>query len=80
LEVVETKDILKKMHIIEAEILQQAIVADKIAKNAAAVDDKLGSTGSKASEVVKFPVESEFWFDEISSYKIDVKKPCVAKR
>lgn len=79
-EVAETKDILKKMHIIEAEVLQQAVVADKIAKNAAAVDDKMGSTGSKATEVVKFPVESEFWFDEISNYKIDVKKPCVARR
>ncbi len=80
IEVSETRDILKKMHIIEAEILQQTMVADKIAKNAGTAAEKNGSTGDKGDDVLKFPNESEFWFDEISKYKIDVKKPCVSKR
>lgn len=79
-EVQETKDILKKMHIIEAEVLQQTVVAEKIAKNATAIPDKNGSTGAKGEDVLRFPVEKETWFDEISRYKIDVKKSCHAKR
>jgi tetratricopeptide (TPR) repeat protein len=79
-EVQETKDILKKMHIIEAEVIQQAVIAEKIAKNATAVDDKNGATGAKGEDVLRFPAENESWFDEISHYKIDVKKSCHAKR
>lgn len=79
-EVEETRSVLKKMHIIEAEILQQTMIADKIAKNAGTAAEKNGTTGAKGDEVVKFPNETEFWFDEISNYKIDVKKPCVSKR
>ncbi len=79
-EVEDTRNILKKMHIIEAEIIQQSMVAEKIAKNAGTAAEKNGSTGAKGEDALKFPNETEFWFDEISSYKIDVKKPCVAKR
>jgi len=79
-EVQETKDILKKMHIIEAEVIQQTVVAEKIAKNATTSEDKNGKTGAKGQDVLRFPAEKETWFDEISQYKIDVKKSCVAKR
>lgn len=79
-EVQETKDILKKMHIIEAEVIQQTVIADKIAKSATEVPDKKGTTGAKAKDVLRFPAENESWFDEISHYKVDVKKSCHAKR
>ncbi|MGZ5278399.1 MAG: tetratricopeptide repeat protein [Pseudobdellovibrionaceae bacterium] len=79
-EVQETKEILKKMHIIEAEVLQQTAVAEKIAKNATNVEEKKGGTGAKGPDVLRFPAEKEIWFDEISHYKIDVKKSCHAKR
>ncbi len=79
-EVQETKDILKKMHIIEAEVIQQTVIADKLAKNATEVPDKIGTTGSKSQDVLRFPADSETWFDEISHYKVDVKKSCHAKR
>jgi hypothetical protein len=79
-EVSETKEILKKMHIIEAEVIQQTVIADKLAKNATAIPDKKGTTGAKGDDVLRFPADSEVWFDEISHYKIDVKKSCHAKR
>lgn len=79
-EVQETRDILRKMHIIEAEVIQQASLADRIAKNATETAEKKGSTGSKSADTLRFPLENEMWFDEISNYKVDVKKACHAKR
>lgn len=79
-EVAETRDILRKMHIIEAEVIQQASLSDRIAQNAKAGDEKKGSTGAKAQDLLKFPANDELWFDEISNYKVDIKKACHAKR
>ncbi len=81
-EVFETKEILRKMHIVEAEVIQQVAMADTLAKNSASADVsvKKGSTGGKSAETLKFPADDETWFDEIGSYKVDVKKACHAKR
>lgn len=82
-EVSETKDILRKLHIVEAEVIQQVSLADKIVKSAkpSSDDKKMGVTGYKGSaEVIKFPAEEEVWFDEISRYRVDVKKACTVKR
>lgn len=73
------KDSLDKLHIVEAEVIQQISVADQIAGRAK--DDgkvKVGVTGSKSTEAVNFALEKEVWFDEIGSYKVDVKKACAA--
>ncbi len=82
-EVAETKDILRKLHIVEAEVIQQVSLADKIVKNAKPDSEakKIGVTGYKGNaEIVNFPAENEVWFDEISRYKVDVKKACTVKR
>jgi hypothetical protein len=80
-EVFETKEILRKLHIVEAEVIQQVSLADKIAKNAKCNDEKKGVTGYKdTAEALKFPAEDEVWFDEISNYRVDVKKACTVKR
>ena len=82
-EVTETKEILRKLHIVEAELIQQVSVADKIAKNAVAKpgDEKKGVTGYKGTaEAVHYPAEEEVWFDELSNYRVDVKKACTVKR
>lgn len=73
------KDNLNKLHIVEAEVIQQISIADQIASKAK--DDgkvKVGSTGSKSKDAVSFPLEKEVWFDEIGSYKVNVKKACAA--
>lgn len=80
-EVKDTKQLLQKMHIVEAEVLQQVSLADKIAKGAGGeVREMKGSTGAKTATALRFPAESETWFDEISNYKIDVRKGCQVKR
>ncbi|WP_413287510.1 tetratricopeptide repeat protein [Bdellovibrio sp. HCB337] len=80
-EVEETKEILRKLHIVEAELIQQVSIADKIAKNAKGNDSKKGVTGYKGvAETVSFPADDEVWFDELSNYRVDVKKACTVKR
>ncbi len=73
------KNNLDKLHIVEAEVISQISIADQIAGKAK--DDgkmKIGTTGSKSTDSVKFPMEKEVWFDEIGSYKVNVKKACTA--
>ena len=74
------KNNLDKLHIVEAEVISQISIADQIAGKAK--DDgstKVGTTGSKSTDAIRFPLEKEVWFDEISTYKVNVKKACVAK-
>jgi hypothetical protein len=81
MEVEETKNILNKLHIVEAEIIQQVESATKLAKMVPAGEEvKKGSTGSTAEDVLKFPFQNEFWFDELTNYKVDLKKACQAKK
>jgi tetratricopeptide (TPR) repeat protein len=77
-EVSEIKRILDKLHIVEAELVQQVDVSDTIAKNSTGIDADLkkGTTGAKKSDSLVFVADSEVWFDEISNYKVDVKKGC----
>ena len=78
-EVAEIKRILDKLHIVEAELVSQVEVSDKIIKNGTGLDSELkkGTTGSKKSDSLVFVADSnEVWFDEISNYKVDVKKGC----
>ncbi len=76
-EITEINQILQKMHIVEAEILQQVTVSQDIAATDKKLFDvKKGSTGAKDKDVLRFPASEEVWFDEISNFKIDVKKGC----
>lgn len=76
----EIKEILRKLHIVEAEVIQQVSIADRlITKSAGSVTEKPGSTGSKAKDVLKFPADKELWFDEIGNYRVNVKKACQAR-
>ncbi|MBX3022901.1 MAG: hypothetical protein KF799_14600 [Bdellovibrionales bacterium] len=66
----QIKEILRKLHIVEAEVIQQMGVTNRIAAGGA------GETGSKAKDTVKFKADGELWFDEIGNYRVDVKKAC----
>lgn len=80
-EVAHIGQILQKMHIVEAEVLQQISMAERVAKESSKkVQAKLGSTGSQAKDSLRFPYDGEIWFDEITQYRIDIKKGCQAKR
>lgn len=71
----EIQNVLKKMHIVEAEVIEQVSIADKILK--AETDKKTQKQKIVSSaDTLKFPAEGEVWFDEISFSKVDVKKGC----
>lgn len=76
-ELSEIEDALKKLHIIEAEWLQQISVQGTMIKAAQNLTEKkTGTTGSQARDKVWFPMDGELWFDEISNYKVDLEKGC----
>ncbi len=80
-EVADTHRLLQKMHIVEAEVLQQALTSQKViqaTKDSQAIEKK-GTTIAEARDQITFPADSrQVWFDEIGSYKVDVIKGCQA--
>lgn len=78
-EITEITEMLQKLHIVEAELLQQISMAGRvISASQGASSVKVGTTGSQARDKVWFPAEGETWFDEYANYKVDVKKGCSA--
>lgn len=77
-EVVEIKNILEKLHIVEAELIQSVELTDRVAKNSSGLDlgVKKGTTGSKDPKALVFQADKEIWFDELSHYRVDVKNGC----
>lgn len=77
-EVNEIAQILQKLHIVEAEVLQQIALADRVAGATATqkISEKSGSTTTDGRDKITFPGEQETWFDELSNYKVDIKKGC----
>lgn len=82
LELLEIKKVLNKMRIIEVEVIQQVQLVDRL--KASLKDEllavKAGTTGSKSEDALKFPLSKEFWFDELTNYKVDIKKGCQARK
>ncbi len=78
-EIDEIAQLLKKMHIVEAEVLQQTSLAERViqASNGKGIE-RAGSTGSKGRDLLVFPQEKEVWFDELANYRVDVKNGCQA--
>jgi hypothetical protein len=77
----ETRKIVNKMHIVETELIQQVDAAPRLIKSLGEKkpDVKKGTTGSLARDTLKFPQEKELWFDELTNYRVDVKKGCQVK-
>ena len=78
-EILEISSMLQKLHIVEAELLQQISVADRVISATQGRSTlKTGTTGGQSKDKVWFPVEGETWFDEYANYKVDIKKGCTA--
>lgn len=78
-EIDEISAMLQKLHIVEAELLQQISVSDRvISATQGRTSIKTGTTGAQGRDKVWFPAEGETWFDEYSNYKVDIKKGCAA--
>lgn len=75
----EFQQILQKLHIVEAEVIQQITQAEKVIQASAGRNEvKKGTTGSKSKDQLTFPYEGETWFDELSNYRVSVAKGCQA--
>lgn len=82
MELAEIKKVLNKMKIIEVEVIQQVQVADRLKTSLKGELQtvKAGTTGSKQEDALRFPMTKEFWFDELTNYKVDIKKGCQARK
>lgn len=80
-EVADTKRLLQKLHIVEAEVLQQTISLDKVVKatqNSQTIE-RQGTTAKSGRDKMVFPFEPEqVWFDEIAHLNVNVTKGCQA--
>lgn len=77
-EIEEIHNVLKKMQIVEAELIQQLAMSERVIEETKDVKSvaKKGTTGSQSSDSLSFPFQGEIWFDELSNYKVDVAKGC----
>ncbi|MCM2283031.1 MAG: hypothetical protein NDI61_14410 [Bdellovibrionaceae bacterium] len=80
-EIQEISAQLQKLHIVEAELLQQISVAEKriAATRTSQPSERKGTTGSQSRDTLSFPAEKEIWFDELAHFNVDIKKGCQAK-
>lgn len=80
-ELVEIRQILQRMHIVEAEVIQQvAMASDVVAATKSSKNDLRAKSEDKQDDKykLKFKLEEEVWFDELSNYKVSLKKGCVS--
>ena len=77
-EVDEISGILKKMQIVEAELIQQLAMSDRVISDTSKMQAKVkkGTTGSTGRDSLTFPFNGEIWFDELNNYKIDIAGGC----
>ncbi len=75
-ELEDSKQVLQRLRIVEVEMIQQVDSSAKFLKNAGAAEIKKGSTGSTDKFAMNFSNPKEVWFDELSNYKVTVKKGC----
>jgi tetratricopeptide (TPR) repeat protein len=75
-ELEDSKQVMQRLRIVEVEMIQQVDSAQKFLKNVGPSEAKLGSTGSNAKFAMNFSQDKEIWFDELSNFKVNVKKGC----
>lgn len=74
------KQVLHKMQIVEAELVQQLVMAEQLIRSENDQLKVLSAEKEKKPHTLKFPFDGELWFDELSHYKMDLKGGCQAKK
>lgn len=64
----EIKDMILKLHLIEAEVIQRVSIEERTAKRNSERDSHVD-----AKDVLKFPHTDEVWLDEIGNYSVRIK-------
>lgn len=67
LELKDMKTIVQKMHIAEAQVIQNMYMADENQKN------RNTRKIQRSQDDLVFPVDDELWIDEVGHYKVEVK-------
>ncbi|WP_415062883.1 tetratricopeptide repeat protein [Bdellovibrio sp.] len=75
-ELEDSKQVMQRLRIVEVEMIQQVDSASKFLKHANVSESKKGSTGANGKFAMSFANDKEIWFDELSNFKVDVKKGC----
>ncbi len=75
-ELEDSKQIMQRLRIVEVEMIQQVDAADKLLKKAGPAVARRGQTGAQSKYAMSFANDKELWFDELSNYRVDVKKGC----
>jgi hypothetical protein len=75
-ELEDSKQVMQRLRIVEVEMIQQVDSAAKFLKGVGPVEAKIGSTGANGKYSINFAKDQEIWFDELSNFKVDVKKGC----
>ncbi len=81
-EIMEISKTLKRMQIVEAELIQQISLAEKRSDNGEKSKKtvvKKGTTGVRGKHTVSFIHKGERWYDELSRYQVSVKRGCGSK-
>jgi hypothetical protein len=75
-ELEDSKQVLQRLRIVEVEMIQQVDSSAKLLKNAGVGEVRKGTTGTTDKFAMNFANSNEVWFDELSNFKVDVKKGC----
>lgn len=76
-EVEEVQDIISKLQIVEAEMIQQSMVLEKMASRGFKSNPVWEKGRIKTEKYqIEFPASDEIWFDEFASYNLDIKGGC----
>lgn len=75
-EISEIQHLLQKMHIVEAEVIQQTGLSERIAKENQTKVKSAVKLSKVTSDQVTFKGDQEIWFDELSHYKLTVSQGC----
>lgn len=75
-ELEDSKQVLQRLKIVEVEMIQQVDASDKLSKSFGPPETKTGTTGTNKTHSMSFVGDKELWFDELSNFRVDIKKGC----
>ncbi|MCB0393272.1 MAG: hypothetical protein KDD25_01860, partial [Bdellovibrionales bacterium] len=71
---------LSRIQIVEAEVIQQLALSDRVLKDSGKkLDVRNSASVSTSKDTLRFPYDGEIWFDELSNYKVNLKGGCQAR-
>ena len=77
-EITEISKTLKKMKVVEVELIQQLSLVERVIVDTKELKAraKKGTTGAQGKYTMSFLYRGEWWYDELSNYQVNVNKIC----